>query len=84
MRVKLGSDAFANTEGYGIGVDEGGHLVEFMADWVDLDALEPPGGTKAVYLEVADWAVIAIEDQPRNACTREDLDPAQRASQRRR
>jgi hypothetical protein len=58
MRVKLGSDAFANTEGYGIGLDDDGHRVEFMADWVDLDV---PRGPEPVYLEIADWAVIAID-----------------------
>lgn len=59
MRVKVGSDALATTDGYGIGFDDNGHLVEFMADWVDLDV---PRSPEPVYLEVADWAVIAIDD----------------------
>ena len=74
MRVKVGSLALAAANDYGIGLDDDGHLVEFMADWVDLDALDYTlGGREPVYLEVPDWAVIAIDERPHSPPTREGM-----------
>jgi hypothetical protein len=43
MRPKLGSIAFlkAAGSGYGIGLDDDGHLIEFLGDWRQLRDLEP-------------------------------------------
>jgi hypothetical protein len=68
VRVKLGSVAFlkAAGSGYGIGLDDNGHLIEFLGDWRELEALEDAlVGPEPVYLEVEDWAIIAIDDQVR-------------------
>jgi hypothetical protein len=76
MRVKLGSVAFlkAAGSGYGIGLDDDGHLIEFLGDWRALEALEDAMvGPEPVYLEVEDWAIIAIDDQVRIPLTREGM-----------
>ena len=38
MRIKLGSVAFLEHagSGYGLGLDDGGHRIEFMEDWLAL------------------------------------------------
>jgi hypothetical protein len=57
MRVKLGSVAFlkAAGSGYGMGLDEDGHLIEFLGDWRALLALEDAlDGPEPIYLEVED------------------------------
>jgi len=76
MRVKLGSVAFlrAAGSGYGIGLDDDGHLIEFLGDWRALEALRPAlARPEPVYLDVDDWAVIGIDDQPRIPLTREGM-----------
>ena len=76
MRVKLGSVAFLKAAGggYGVGLDDDGHLIEFLGDWRALEALAPAvSGPEAVYVDVEDWAVIAIDDQPRIPLTREGM-----------
>ena len=81
MRVKIGSVAFlkAAASGYGIGLDDAGHLIEFLGDWRALEALRDAlGGPEPVYVEVEDWAIIAIDDQPRVPLTREGM--AERAT----
>jgi hypothetical protein len=68
VRVKLGSVAYlkAAGSGYGIGLDYDGHLIEFLGDWRALDALQDAlVGPEPVYLEVEDWAIIAVDDQVR-------------------
>ena len=72
MRVKLGSVAFFKAAGYGIGLDDDGHLIEFLGDWRELEALENAlVGPEPVYLEVEDWAIIAIDDKVRIPLTPE-------------
>jgi hypothetical protein len=73
MRVKLGSVAFLKSagSGYGIGLDDDGHLIEFLGDWRALDELQPAlGGRVPVYLDVDDWAVVGVDDKPRIPLTR--------------
>lgn len=68
MRVKLGSVAFlrAAGSGYGIGLSDDGQLIEFLGDWRALETLRPElAGSTAVYVDVEDWAVIGIDDEPR-------------------
>ena len=60
VRVKIGPDAFAMSDGYGIGTDDDGRSVEFMIEWGAMDG--PEGASEPGYLEVPDWAVIAIRD----------------------
>jgi hypothetical protein len=62
MRVKLGSVGYlkAAGSGYGIGLDDDGHRVEFLGDRRAL-ALATPGE----YLEVEDWQVLAVDDELR-------------------
>jgi hypothetical protein len=67
MRIKLGSVAYlraANT-GYGIGLDDEGHRVEFLGDRHAL-AVAPLGE----YLEVEDWQVLAVDEELRLPLTR--------------
>ena len=76
MRVKLGSIAFlrAAGSGYGIGLDDQGHLIEFLGEWRALKALQPAlTGPDPVYVDVEDWAVIGVDDQPRIPLTREGM-----------
>jgi hypothetical protein len=73
MRVKLASVAFlkAAVRGYGIGLDDDGHLIEFLGDWRELEALQDAlVGPEPVYLKVEDWAIIAVDDQVRIPLTR--------------
>lgn len=73
MRVKVGSVAFlrAAGSGYGIGLGDDGRLIEFLGDWRALESLRAAlAGPTAVYLEVEEWAVIAIDDEPRIPLTR--------------
>jgi hypothetical protein len=68
MRVKLGSVAFlkAAGSGYGIGLDDDGHRVEFLGDWRDLADLQAAlDGPEPVYVEVEDWQVLAVDDELR-------------------
>jgi hypothetical protein len=76
MRVKLGSVAFlkAAGSGYGISLDDNGHLIEFLGDWRALEALEDAlVGPEPVHLEVEDWAIIAIDDEVRIPLTLEGM-----------
>lgn len=59
MMVKLGSVAYlkAANRGYGIGLDDDGHRIEFLGDRRKL-ALAPIGQ----YIEVEDWQVLAVDD----------------------
>lgn len=61
-RVKLGSVAYlkAANSGYGIGIDDEGHRIEFLGDRKDL-ALAPLGE----YIEVQEWQVLAVDDELR-------------------
>lgn len=55
MRLKLGSVAFltAAGSGYGIGVTEDGHRVEFLDDWQTLARLQPAlANADQVYVDV--------------------------------
>ena len=68
MRIKLGSVAFleAAGSGYGLGLDDRGHLVEFLGDWPALAELQSAlHGPEAVYLEVDDGQVVAVDDELR-------------------
>lgn len=67
MRIKLGSVAYlrAANSGYGIGLDDEGHRVEFLGDRHAL-ALAPLGE----YLEVEDWQVLAVDEELRLPLTR--------------
>jgi hypothetical protein len=68
MHVKVGSVAFlrAAGTGYGIGLTDDGHRVEFLADWRDLAKLETAlDGPEPVYLDVEDWQLLAIDDELR-------------------
>jgi hypothetical protein len=60
VRVKIGPDAFATSDGYAIGTDDDGRSVEFMFEWGAMDG--PEGAPQPGYLEIADWAVIAVSD----------------------
>lgn len=63
-----GDDPRASTAagtGYGIGLDEGGRLVEFIGDWRALADLESRLLTEAVYVEVESWQVIAVNEEIR-------------------
>lgn len=68
MRIKVGSVAFlaAAGSGYGIGLSDDGHRVEFLGDWRDLADMQPAlDGPEPVYLEVEDWRVLAVDDELR-------------------
>jgi hypothetical protein len=46
--------------GYGIGLSDQGHRVEFLADWRYLAELRPSlGAQDAVHVEVEEWQVLA-------------------------
>ena len=62
MRVKLGSVGYlkAADRGYGIGLDDDGRRIEFLGDRQTL-ALAPLGE----YIEVADFQVLAVDDELR-------------------
>ena len=68
MRVKVGSIAYleAAGSGYGIGLDDAGHRIEFMGDWRALSDLQPAlSAREAVYADVESWQVIAVDDEMR-------------------
>jgi hypothetical protein len=73
MRVKLGSvvNLAAAGSGYGIGLDDDGHRVEFIGDWREMAGLQPALGIDPVYVEVENWQVLAIDDELRIPLTRE-------------
>lgn len=76
MRLKLGSVAFlaAAGSGYGIGLTDEGHRVEFIGDWRELADLQPAlDGPEPVYLEVEDWQVLAVDDDLRLPLPREAM-----------
>jgi hypothetical protein len=76
MRVKVGSVAFlkAAGSGYGIGLDDDGHRVEFIGDWRTLAELDGAlGSPDPVYLEIDDWQVVAIDDDLRLPLPREAM-----------
>lgn len=76
--MKLGSVAFlkAAGSGYGIGLDDGGHRVEFMGDWRMLSSLQD--APEPVYVEVEDWQVLAVDGELRLTLSREIM--AERAA----
>jgi len=57
VRVKLGSVAFLKAAGggYGIGLDDDGHLIEFLGDWRELIPV-----AMAFHLPAADGRVDAV------------------------
>lgn len=68
MRLKIGSVAFlrAAGSGYGIGLDDDGHRVEFMGDWRALSELTVPlAAGEAVYADVESWQVLAVDGELR-------------------
>ena len=76
VRIKLGSVAFlaAAGSGYGIGLDEDGHRVEFLGDWralvplqAGLEAQEP------TYVDVEPWQVLAVDDELRLPLTHDAM-----------
>jgi hypothetical protein len=81
MRIKLGSVAFLTTAGigYGIGLDDNGHLVEFLGDWRALAELEESlHSADPVLVDVVDWQVLAVDDEVRLPLSREAM--AERAT----
>lgn len=65
MRVRVGSVAFltAAGSGYGIGLDDDGHRVEFLGDWRELAPLESAlGDGDPIYVELEAWQVLAVDD----------------------
>lgn len=79
MRVKVGSVAFlkAAGSGYGIGLDDDGHRIEFMGDWRALSQLSL-GGSEPVYADVDSWQVIAVDDELRVDLSRDAIGRARR------
>lgn len=76
VRVKVGSIAFlkAAGSGYGIGLTDDGHRVEFLGDWSALAELQTElNDRKPVYVEVADWQIIALDDELRLPLPREAM-----------
>ncbi len=76
MRVRVGSVAFlkAAGSGYGIGLDDDGHRVEFLGDWRELASLQAAiGSTRSVYVDLEDWQVLAVDDEFRLPLTREAM-----------
>lgn len=74
MRIKLGSVAHieAAGSGYGIGLDDDGHLVEFLGDWRALANLyEALTGPEPAYVELEDRQVLAVDDEIRLPLSRE-------------
>ena len=67
MRIKLGSVAYlrAADSGYGIGLDDEGHRVEFLGNRHVL-ALAAVGEE----IVVEDWQVLAVDDELRLPLTR--------------
>lgn len=67
MRIKLGSIAYlkAANSGYGIGLDDEGHRVEFLGDRHKL-AVAVLGES----LEIEDWQVLAVDNELRLPLTR--------------
>lgn len=81
MRVKVGSVAFLTSagSGYGVGLDDDGHLIEFLSDWRELAALQPSlGEGEPVHVELEDWQIVAVDDEVRVPLTREAM--AERAA----
>ena len=62
MRVKFGSAAYieAANGGYGIGLDNDGHVVEFLADWEELRAVRA-----GEYLDLEAWQVLTVDEEVR-------------------
>ena len=60
--------------GYLIGLDDEGHGIEALGDWRMLaplrDALD---GDEAVYVEVEEWQVLAVDDELRLPLNREAM-----------
>lgn len=74
VRVKLGSVAFlrAAGSGYGIGLDDDGHRVEFLGDWRAMRELTVPlAAGEPVYTHVESWQVLAVDDELRVDLSRE-------------
>jgi hypothetical protein len=67
VRVKLGSASYltAAGAGYGIGLDEDGHRIEFVGDWRALDALGAELQHDSVYVDVEGWQIVAVDDEIR-------------------
>jgi hypothetical protein len=65
MRVRLGSASYltAAGAGYGIGLDEDGHRIEFVGDWRALEALGAELRHDSVYVDVEGWQIVAVDDE---------------------
>jgi hypothetical protein len=76
MRVKVGSVAFlkAAGSGYGIGLTDDGHRVEFLGDWSALAAIRARlDEGEAIHVEVEGWQVLAVDDEMRLPLPREAM-----------
>jgi hypothetical protein len=76
MRIKLGSVAFlaAAGSGYGIGLDDDGHRVEFLGDWRALEPLQRAvEAQEPTYVDVETWQVLAVDDELRLPLTHEAM-----------
>jgi hypothetical protein len=76
VRVKVGSVAFltAAASGYGIGLTDDGHLLEWIGPWDALAALRDAlAGPEPVYLEVEDWQVLAVDEEVRLPLSRKAM-----------
>jgi hypothetical protein len=62
MRVRVGSVAFlkAGAVGYGVGLDDDGHRVEWLGDWRPMADLEP-----GAWVEITAWQVLAVDGELR-------------------
>lgn len=81
MQVKVGSVAFlpAAGSGYGIGLDDDGHRIEWMGDWRMMAAMtEPLAAGEPVYADLEGWQVIAVDGELRVDLGREAM--AERAA----
>jgi hypothetical protein len=76
MRVKVGSVAFLKAvgSGFGVGLDDDGHLIEFLGDWRALAELQPAlGEPEPVYVNLEDWQIVAVDDEVRLPLRREAM-----------
>jgi len=80
MRVKVGSVSFLKSAGtgYGIGLDDAGHRVEFIGDWRALAALPDPSGPEPVHVDLEEWQILAVDGDLRLPLSQEAM--AERAT----
>jgi hypothetical protein len=49
-----------------MGLDDDGHLIEFLGDWRDLSELQATlVSGEAVHVELEDWQILAVDDEVR-------------------